>query len=58
MIHFGWLLLAGALCGAGIGAALAKKRGGARADLIHYATVYGVMAFVVTAIALTLFARG
>ncbi len=57
MIHFGWLLLAGAACGAGFGAWLAKRRGGARADMIHYATVYGVIAFVATAIALTLFAR-
>ena len=36
------IILAALVAGALTGAAIARKRGGKPADLLHYATVYGI----------------
>lgn len=41
-----------ALLGIGLGLWTAKRRGGSRLDLLHYATIYGIIGFTLGSFAM------
>ena len=50
MISFPTLMLIGFLFGAAAGAFIAKRKGGKRNDIIHYALVGGEIVFIVVTV--------
>ncbi|MEM7723003.1 MAG: hypothetical protein AAF376_11570 [Pseudomonadota bacterium] len=42
----------GAALGVGLGAWTAKRRGGNRLDMLHYATIFGIIGFILGAFAM------
>jgi len=57
MVSFPLLMLLAFLAGAALGAFVAFRRKGKRADIIHYAFVWGVIAFIIVTVVGTIFAR-
>jgi uncharacterized membrane protein len=57
MISFPLLMLLAFIFGGIFGAIIAKIRGGARKDLMHYFFVWGVIAFIIMTVGGTLAAR-
>ncbi|MEM8979575.1 MAG: hypothetical protein AAGD04_08830 [Pseudomonadota bacterium] len=57
MISFPALMLLGFLAGAVTGAVVAWRRKGKRADIIHYAFVWGIIGFIVITLGGTILAR-
>jgi hypothetical protein len=57
MISFPTLMLLGALLGAAVGGLWAKFKGGTVKDMLHFAAVGAVIAFILTVLTVVIAAR-